>query len=173
MRQKAEVFQLRSERCTRLSVASLLPRVQAGGVADVSIQGNKAGNYSVKSCTWQWWKAQLSLEHLFYSSYHQRMAPLVWPACGLKHYAICVDASATGITCEKRLHGSHMTTEWSGPWLKRGLCNQYDPSQKPEGHSVGQLHVPAGDQYQCSAWGQFAWITDRTQTLGDDITLIL
>lgn len=36
---------------------------------------------------------------------------------------------------------------------------------KPEGggpqlletHSVEQLHVPAGDQYQCSAWVEFAW----------------
>lgn len=99
------------------------------------------------------------------------MAPSVWLACGLKRYAICVDASATGITCEKRLHGSHLDNRMVRAMNVERTLQPVRP--KPEGHSAGQLHVPAGDRDQCSAWGQFAWITDRTQTLGDDFTLIL
>lgn len=53
----------------------------AAGVADACTRGNKAGNYSVEYCAWQWWKAELSLNTDLIPA-AIREGHSVWQACG-------------------------------------------------------------------------------------------
>lgn len=169
-------------------------RPAAVGMADTCTQGNKAGNYSVKYCAWQWWKAELSLKHWFYSSCRERTALRV---AGVRLSVLATLVAASGrksarVTCGDRLY-QVLLRQWRVRDVAVGRTLQLTWPRPEEGgsrecsrpHCLGNAQ---GGTAACTCWWpvpmlclghmcmeQLAWgrITDRTQTSVYDFTLSL
>lgn len=156
----------------------------AAGVADACTRGNKAGNYSVKYCAWQWWKAELSLNTDLIPA-AIREGHSVWQECGSERLAtLCCfwRQIYQGHPWKQSVPGPAQTGQSQGHGCRRTLQSAWP---RPEEGGSGDAQ-----------WGTAAWpcwwpvpmlclgrvcmeqlalgrITDRTQTSVYDFTLIL
>lgn len=165
----------------------------AVGMADACTRGNKAGNYSVEYCAWQWWKAELSLKHWFYSSCRERTAlcgRLV--ALSVGHTCCCFWTQiCQGQLWKQTVPGPAQTVRVRDVAVGRTLQLTWPRPEEGGSRECTRPHClgnAQGGTAACTCWWpvpmlclghmcmeQLAWgrITDRTQTSVYDFTLSL